>query len=178
MTEISIKELNPKTYRWCLAGVPFPRICLVPGQWSVYELRCMDVEGSRDGSFGIPGGALVPNLHAIRSKSREIAWVDNYYVPHDGKWYEIDADALMEILCPEITQIREAERIEVEEREAAEQAEKERQMQCFARARETGDPQLLRSWYEGPCEEEGCIDEIRILAMSDGTTKRERWHSY
>lgn len=74
---------------------------------------------------------------------------------------------------------KKAKKAEVEKLEK-EKAEKERIEALFAKARETGEKQVIEQ-YSVPCNdpEEDCdIDIITVYAMPDGTRKTERHHTW
>lgn len=72
-----------------------------------------------------------------------------------------------------------AKKAEVEKSEK-EKAEKERIEALFAKARETGKPQVIEQYpVECNVPEEDCdIDIVTIYAMPDGTRKTERHHTW
>lgn len=74
---------------------------------------------------------------------------------------------------------KKAQEAEQKKREK-ERAEKERVEAIFAKARETGEKQVIEQ-YSVPCNdpEEDCdIDIITVYAMPDGTRKTERHHTW
>lgn len=84
-------------------------------------------------------------------------------------WFEISHKDLMNIYNV-ITG-------KIEAKKAIEQAEKEK---IFAKAKETGEKQILET-YSVECNDpdESCdVDNIIIYAMPDGTTKETRIHTY
>lgn len=64
------------------------------------------------------------------------------------------------------------------EKEAKKQNDLAAEQALFAKAKQTGEKQLLRK-YTQSCDEEDCsLDEIMVFAMPDGTRKISRIHTY
>lgn len=84
-------------------------------------------------------------------------------------WYEIKHTDLMKIYT-KITEMDEAKKVEKQKKEA----------EIFAKAKKTGEKQILES-YSVECNdpEESCdVDIITVYAMPDGTTKRTQKHTW
>lgn len=100
----------------------------------------------------------------------------------DGWGYCIEDDNLIKTFGQEFTYEQAAEfaRPKLEAIAKAE-AEKEAKRQAiFNKAKETGEPQLLRQWMDkcNDRNEECSVDNVYEYAMPDGTTKIERYHTW
>lgn len=90
--------------------------------------------------------------------------------------YRIPMDELMAVMKEVNSIVYEHNKAKIEK----EEKEKERVQKLFELAKETGTKQIIKKWIE-PCNdphEECNVDEVYLLAMPDGTTKKERNHTW
>ena len=109
----------------------------------------------------------------LRDKSKPVERKTALYT---DQWYEISNTDLMEIYG-----IIQRQEDEIGKQKKAKQEEREiKRQETFAKAKLTGERQVLARWNDecNDSEEECSIDNIIEYAMPDGTTKTERHHTY
>lgn len=86
-----------------------------------------------------------------------------------GMIYEIELSKLEQVIAAHDDAI-----------EAKNQARMKKEAAIFAKAKETGEKQILKNWSEecNDHEEECNIDNIVVYAMPDGSRKEERHHTW
>lgn len=105
-------------------------------------------------------------FETMKSKSIEVQRDTGLYT---NQWYEISNEDMMSIYN-EIEAVKKAKRDEKEDKKVA----------IFAKAKLSGEKQILNQWSE-ECndQEESCdIDNIIEYAMPDGSVKTERHHTW
>lgn len=147
--------------------------------------------------------ARVEEARAIRAGERkiEVSWTDGEYLQAyqvygeaakaleeigaarwiDGWGYMVESE-IVKALGKEFALAQAAEflRPAREARESEEKARNDERQAKFARACESGQKVILRSWMEdcNDPREECSTDHVTEYAMPDGTTRRERQHTW
>ena len=109
----------------------------------------------------------------LRDKSQPVERKTALYT---NQWYEISNTDLMEIYG-----IIQRQEDEIGKQKKAKQEEREtKRQEIFAKAKSTGERQVLARWNDecNDPEEECNIDNIVEYAMPDGSTKIERNHTW
>lgn len=156
--EENAKATEPKVWYWAVSGDTHK---LYFTQDEVDKFYRPDLQAIAD--------MIEKKVNAIdlEPHSRKSGRSTALYAP-DG-WYEIDDPIVREIFA------------RLQEEKAAKLAEKDAKISAiFAKARETGKPQIISRWSEA-CNDphESCdIDNIVEYAMPDGSRKTERHHTW